>query len=83
MAVQQLSPGHVLVVDGLSFITVSGVYLGASSYRSLRESLYFPVNLQRVVLSLLPKNGNLALLKNWRPASLLCLDYKILSKCLV
>ncbi|KAI3355596.1 hypothetical protein L3Q82_018422 [Scortum barcoo] len=30
----------------------------------------------QAVLSLLPKKGNLALLKNWRPVSLLCTDYK-------
>ena len=36
----------------------------------------------RAVLSLLPKKGDLGQLKNWRPVSLLCTDYKILSKCL-
>ncbi len=41
-----------------------------------------PNSCQRAVLSLLPKNGDLGLLKNWRPVSLMCLDYKILSKCL-
>lgn len=32
--------------------------------------------------SLLPKKGGLGLLKNWRPVSLLCTDYKILAKVL-
>lgn len=41
-----------------------------------------PTSCTRAVLSLLPKKGDLGLLKNWRPVSLLCTDYKILSKCL-
>lgn len=35
-----------------------------------------------MVFSLLPKKGELDVLKNWRPVSLLCIDCKILSKCL-
>ncbi|KAK3550685.1 hypothetical protein QTP70_002399 [Hemibagrus guttatus] len=34
------------------------------------------------VLTLLPKKGDLTHLKNWRPVSLLCTDYKLLSKAL-
>ncbi len=34
------------------------------------------------MLSLIPKKGDLCLLKNWRPVAVLCSDYKILSKCL-
>ncbi|KAI3375585.1 hypothetical protein L3Q82_003901 [Scortum barcoo] len=34
------------------------------------------------VLTLLPKKGNLQDIKNWRPVSLLCVDYKLLSKAL-
>ncbi|KAI4883755.1 hypothetical protein NFI96_007667 [Prochilodus magdalenae] len=41
-----------------------------------------PVSSSRAVLSLLPKAGDLGLLKNWRPVALLCSDYKILAKCL-
>ncbi len=41
-----------------------------------------PASCRRAVLSLLPKRGDLALLKNWRPVALLCTDYKILSKVL-
>ncbi|MCI4389197.1 hypothetical protein PGIGA_G00095170, partial [Pangasianodon gigas] len=41
-----------------------------------------PTSCRQVILSLLPKKGDLGLLKNWTPVSLLCLGYKILSKCL-
>jgi hypothetical protein len=41
-----------------------------------------PTSCQRAVLSLLPKKGDLTLLKNWRPVAILCSEYKILSKCL-
>ncbi|XP_035854989.1 protein NLRC3-like [Sander lucioperca] len=37
---------------------------------------------RRAVITLLPKKGDLQDLKNWRPVSLLCGDYKILSKAL-
>lgn len=36
----------------------------------------------RAILTLLPKKGDLTEIKNWRPVSLLCSDYKILSKVL-
>jgi hypothetical protein len=35
------------------------------------------------LITLLPKKGDLSLLENWRPVSVLCADYKILSKVLV
>ena len=35
---------------------------------------------RRALLSLLPKKGDLGLLKNWRPVSLLCLDGKTLDE---
>ncbi|KAJ3587850.1 hypothetical protein NHX12_011445 [Muraenolepis orangiensis] len=41
-----------------------------------------PVSCRRAVITLLPKKGNLQDIKNWRPVSLLCVDYKILSKAL-
>ncbi|KAI3363862.1 hypothetical protein L3Q82_001464 [Scortum barcoo] len=47
------------------------------------ESLTYgsmPVSCRRAVLTLLPPKGNLQDIKNWRPVSLLCVDYKLLSK---
>nr|BAC82605.1 pol-like protein [Tetraodon nigroviridis] len=41
-----------------------------------------PVSCRRAVMALLPKKGNLQDIRNWRPVSLLCTDYKILSKVL-
>lgn len=41
-----------------------------------------PQSCTRVVLTLLPKKGDLQDIKNWRPVSLLCADYKILLKVL-
>lgn len=41
-----------------------------------------PKSCRRAVITLLPKKGELSEIKNWRPASLLCNDYKIRSKSL-
>ncbi len=41
-----------------------------------------PLSCRRAVLTLLPKKGDLQFIKNWRPVSLLCTDYKLLSKVL-
>ena len=39
-----------------------------------------PTSCRRAVITLLPKKGNLQSIKNWHPVSLLCVDYKLLSK---
>uniref|UniRef100_A0AAQ4R1S1 Reverse transcriptase domain-containing protein n=1 Tax=Gasterosteus aculeatus aculeatus TaxID=481459 RepID=A0AAQ4R1S1_GASAC len=41
-----------------------------------------PLSCRRTVITLLPEKGNLQEMKNWRPVSLLCSDYKILFKAL-
>ncbi|TWW77456.1 Transposon TX1 uncharacterized 149 kDa protein ORF 2 [Takifugu flavidus] len=41
-----------------------------------------PLSCRRAVVTLLPKKGNLQEIKNWHPLSLLCMDYRILSKTL-
>lgn len=41
-----------------------------------------PQSCRRAVITLLPKKGELQEIKNWRPFSLFCTDYKVLSKTL-
>ncbi|KAI3370929.1 hypothetical protein L3Q82_023482, partial [Scortum barcoo] len=56
-----------------------------SAAEVLSESLSdrsLPRSSRRAVLTLLPKKGDLQDIKNWRPVSLLCTDYKLLSKVL-
>ncbi|KAK3544504.1 hypothetical protein QTP86_013297 [Hemibagrus guttatus] len=49
--------------------------------KSCRE-MCLPLSSRRAVIILLPKKGDLQDIKNWRPVSLLCTDYKIMSKAL-
>lgn len=51
----------------------------------LNESLangQLPLSCRRAALTLLPKKGDLNDIKNWRPVSLLCTNYKLLSTVL-
>ncbi len=77
------SPG----IDGITtdFYHYFWNVLGQDFYEVVKECFengFLPSSCQRAVLSLLPKKGDLGFLKNWRPVSLLCTDYKILAKCL-
>ncbi len=59
--------------------------IGQDFYEVLLDcirSKILPTSCRRAVLSLLPKKGDLGFRKNWRPVSLLCSNYKIISKCL-
>lgn len=51
-------------------------------YKASFTAGVLPISCTRAILSLLPKKRDLGMLKNWRPVSLLCTDYKTLSKCL-
>ncbi|KAJ3605908.1 hypothetical protein NHX12_027951, partial [Muraenolepis orangiensis] len=72
-------------IDGLS-VEFNKAYWDVLSHNLLdvfNESLAsgsMPVSYRRAVITLLPKKGNLQDIKNWRPVSLLCVDYKLLSK---
>lgn len=86
-AVQQLSKRRAPGMDGLSAEFYQHFWhVFSRDYCEMLEECFrggeLPVSCRRAVLSLLPKKGDLGLLENWRPISLMCIDYKILSKCL-
>nr|P14381.1 RecName: Full=Transposon TX1 uncharacterized 149 kDa protein; AltName: Full=ORF 2 [Xenopus laevis]AAA49976.1 ORF2 [Xenopus laevis] len=77
------SPG----LDGLTieFFQFFWDTLGPDFHRVLTEAFKkgeLPLSCRRAVLSLLPKKGDLRLIKNWRPVSLLSTDYKIVAKAI-
>ena len=86
-ALMSLGNGKAPGIDGLpvdfykSFWPVIGEDLLEVFRDSLRKG-QLPLSCRRAVITLLPKKGDLQDLKNWRPVSLLCGDYKILSKAL-
>jgi len=86
-AVQELSSGKVPGLDGLNaefykqFWSVIGKDL-FSVFLECLERGTLPVSLRRAGITLLPKKGDLGDIKNWRPVSLLGVDYKIFSKAL-
>ena len=43
---------------------------------------YLSENQRKAIITLLPKDGDLTLLKSWRPVSLICCDIKIVAKLL-
>ncbi|TWW53588.1 Transposon TX1 uncharacterized 149 kDa protein ORF 2 [Takifugu flavidus] len=74
-------------IDGLGvdFYKAFWSIVGQDLLDVLNESLHsgsLPLSCRTAVIALLPKKGNLQDIKNWRPVSLLCSDYKILSKAL-
>ena len=86
-AVNQMATGKAPGIDGLStdFYKHFWNTIGPDLHEVFMEGSrigFLPVSCQRAALSLLPKKGDLALLKNWRPVSLLCTDYKVLSRAL-
>ncbi|MBN3292510.1 YTX2 protein, partial [Polypterus senegalus] len=86
-ALGQLKTGKVPGIDGIpvefykEFWDVIGLDLLEVFRWSFKTGL-LPQSCRRAVITLLPKKGDLCLIKNWRPVSLLCADYKVLSKAL-
>ncbi|CAM2096597.1 unnamed protein product [Caretta caretta] len=77
------SPG----MDGLTveFYRVFWDVVGPDLVTVWAESLQsgvLPLSCRRAVLALLPKKGDLCDLRNWRPVSLLSMDYKIVAKAI-
>jgi hypothetical protein len=86
-AVLGLKSGRAPGIDGLpaDFYKSFWSLIGGDVGDVLRDSLAsgcLPLSCRRAVITLLPKKGDLQQLKNWRPVSLLCTDYKLLSKVL-
>ncbi|KAK3567002.1 hypothetical protein QTP86_008722 [Hemibagrus guttatus] len=84
---QTMENGRVSGIDGLlaEFYKAFWAVIGQDVLDVLRDSKLrgeLPLSCRRAVLTLLPKKGDLTHLKNWRPVSLLCTDYKLLSKAL-
>lgn len=86
-ALQGMESGKAPGIDGLpvDFYKSFWSELGEDLLEVLNESLaegQLPLSCRRAVLTLLPKKGDLTDIKCWRPVSLLCSDYKLLSKTL-
>ena len=86
-ALQSMDGGKSPGLDGLpvEFYKTFWNELGQDLLEVFNESfrdLTLPLSCRRAVITLLPKKGDLTNIKNWRPVSLLCTDYKILSKAL-
>lgn len=86
-ALQSMEGGKAPGIDGIpvefyrEFWSVIGEDLLTVFYESFKDR-NLPLSCRRAVLTLLPKKGDLQEIMNWRPVSLLCADYKILSKAL-
>ncbi|KAK3510999.1 hypothetical protein QTP70_027845 [Hemibagrus guttatus] len=86
-ALQRMENGQASGIDGLpaEFYKAFWAVIGQDVLDVLRDSIQrgeLPLSCRRAVLTLLPKKGDLTHLKNWCPVSLLCTDYKLLSKAL-
>ncbi|KAK3547732.1 hypothetical protein QTP86_028528, partial [Hemibagrus guttatus] len=74
-------------IDGLpvEFYKFFWKELGEDLLEVLEESCRerrLPLSSRRAVITLLPKKGDLQDINNWCPVSLLCTDYKVMSKAL-
>ncbi|KAL2096374.1 hypothetical protein ACEWY4_008522 [Coilia grayii] len=86
-ALQSMECGKAPGLDGLpvDFYKSFWQVIGADVLAVLRDSLtrgQLPLSCRRAVLTLLPKKGDLTDIRSWRPISILCTDYKLLSKVL-
>ena len=84
-ALQGRQCGKAPGIDGLPVDFYMSLWskVGEDLLALLSESLargLLPLSRRRAVLTLPPKKGGLTYMKCWRPVSLLCTDYKVLSK---
>ncbi|KAI3374947.1 hypothetical protein L3Q82_021472, partial [Scortum barcoo] len=87
VALMSLANGKAPGIDGIpvDFYKAFWPVVGEDMLEVFRESFrsgLLPQSCRRAVITKLPKKGDLQDLKNWRPVSLLCRDYKVLSKAL-
>jgi hypothetical protein len=86
-ALEGMKKGRAPGIDGIpvEFFKAFWSFLGEDLLAVLNDSMEkgcLPLSCRRAVLTLLPKKGDTCEVKNWRPVSLLCTDYKIISKAL-
>lgn len=86
-ALKRMENGKAPGIDGITteFYKSFWVEIGPELLTVFNESRadgQLPRSCRRAIITLLPKKGDLNDIKNWRPVSLLCNDYKILSKAL-
>jgi len=86
-ALHDMESGKAPGIDGLpvDFYKSFWAELGADLLQVMSVSLsegMLPLSCRRAVITLIPKKGDLTDIRNWRPVSLLCCDYKLLSKVL-
>ena len=87
-ALTEAKKGKVPGFDGLPYEfyltmwnTIKGDLLEILNH-TLFHADKMPYSMRRSVISLLYKKGDSTLIKNWRPVSLLCCDYKLMTKVL-
>lgn len=86
-ALQSMALGKTPGIDGLQveFFKAFWSVVGEDLLEVFNDSFtngHLPLSCRRAVLTLLPKKGDLTEIKCWRPVSVLCSDYKLLSKAL-
>ena len=86
-ALQTMDSGKASGLDGLpvAFYKSFWAELGTDVLTVLSDSLsegQLPLSCRRAVLTLIPKKGDLSDIRSWRPVSVLCTEYKLLSKAL-
>ncbi len=84
-ALKSMESGKALGIDGILVELYKSLWavLGNDLLDMLSDSLtrgLLSMSRRRAEITLLPKKGDLRNIKNWRPVSLLCSDFKILSK---
>ena len=86
-ALTKMKPGKSPGIDGLpmEFYMVFWPEIKDDFYELVREcheQMLMSKTMRTAIISLLFKKGNKKLLQNWRPVSLLCVDYKIIAAAL-